>query len=147
MIAVDTNILVYAHRRDSAWNEPAYARMAELSEGRALWAIPWPCIHEFLSIVTHPRIYDPPSTIAEAISQVDAWLESPTLELLGESDDHWSALQNQLTSGKVRGSLVHDARVVALCITNGVSELLTADRDFGRFSGLKIRNPLVETNR
>jgi uncharacterized protein len=144
LIAVDTNILVYAHRRDSAWNAPAYACIGSLAAGRALWAIPWPCIHEFLAIVTHPRIYDPPSTVAEAISQVDAWLESPMLDLLGEADDHWSELQVQLTSGKVRGSLVHDARVVAICITNGVSELLTADRDFGRFPGLNIRNPLIE---
>lgn len=145
MIAVDTNILVYAHREDSEWNDPAYACVAELAEGRALWAIPWPCIHEFLSIVTHRRIYNSPSTIAQAIDQVDAWLESPSLELLGEAKDHWSALRDQLKSGKAQGPLVHDARVVTICVTSGVSEILTADRDFGRFTGLKIRNPLVES--
>ena len=144
MIAVDTNILVYAHRGDSQWNEPASACIANLAEGRPLWAIPWPCIHEFLAIVTHPRIYSPASSVAQAMDQVDAWWESPTLELLSESDEHWKVLQEQLISGKVQGALVHDARVVSICITNGVAELLTADRDFSRFAGLKIRNPLVE---
>ena len=59
MIAVDTNLLVYAHREDSPWHDAAYARIAELAESRAPWAIPWPCLHEFLAIVTHPRIYAP----------------------------------------------------------------------------------------
>lgn len=143
MIAVDTNILVYAHRKDSAWNEKAYDCISSLAVGRVLWAIPWPCIHEFFSIATHRRIYDPPSTSKQAVDQIDAWLGSPSLELIGESDDHWETLQDQLIAGKVHGSLVHDARVVSICITNGVSELLTADRDFGRFTGIKIRNPLV----
>jgi len=56
MIAVDTNILVYAHREDSQWHDAAYSRIVNLTEGRAPWAIPWPCIHEFLAIVTHPKI-------------------------------------------------------------------------------------------
>ncbi len=55
MIAVDTNIIVYAHREDSPWHQAAAARVAELAEGSAAWAVPWPCIAEFLAIVTHPR--------------------------------------------------------------------------------------------
>ena len=79
MIAVDTNILVYAHREDSPFHEPAFQRLSELAEGAASWAIPWPCLHEFLAIVTHPRIYAPPTPLGRALDQVDAWLESPTL--------------------------------------------------------------------
>jgi predicted nucleic acid-binding protein len=60
MIAVDTNVLVYAHREDSQWHLQAYARITELAEGRVPWAIPWPCVHEFLAISTHPKIYYPP---------------------------------------------------------------------------------------
>jgi len=80
MIAIDTNILVYAHREDSEWHDAAHARVVELAEGRVPWAIPWPCIHEFLAIVTHPKIYAPPTPLAAAIDQVEAWLEAPTLE-------------------------------------------------------------------
>jgi toxin-antitoxin system PIN domain toxin len=143
MIAVDSNLLVYSHREDSPWHESAYARIAELAEGQASWAIPWPCIHEFLAIVTHPRIYDPPTPLEKAISQVDAWMESPSLLLLSESEDYWQQLQSLLQSGKVCGPQVHDARIAALCSYHGVSELWTADRDFGRFPKLKVRNPLA----
>jgi toxin-antitoxin system PIN domain toxin len=143
MIAVDSNLLVYSHREDSPWHEAADTRIAELAEGLAQWAIPWPCIHEFLAIVTHPRIYDPPTPLERALSQVDAWLESPSLLLLSESEDYWLQLQSLLQSGKVCGPQVHDARIAALCSYHGVTELWTADRDFGRFPKLKVRNPLA----
>jgi len=143
MIAVDSNLLVYAHREDSPWHNAAYARIVELAEGPAAWAIPWPCIHEFLSIVTHPRIYTPPTPLEKAIDQVEAWLESPNLVLLSESEDYWPQLRSILQTGRVSGPQVHDARVAALCQQHGVSELWTIDRDFNRFPGLTVRNPLV----
>jgi toxin-antitoxin system PIN domain toxin len=144
VIAVDTNLLVYAHREDSPWHQPAFARLAELAEGRAPWAIPWPCIHEFLAIVTHPRIYAPPTPLALAIDQVEAWIEAPALVLLSESGGYWPALRQALEAGRITGGLVHDARIAALCAYHGVRELWTADRDFGRLSGLTVRNPLVD---
>ena len=143
MIALDTNLLVYAHREDSPWHEAAYARLAELAEGRSPWAIPWPCLHEFLAIATHPRIYQPPTPLAKALDQIDAWLESPSVVLLAESDAYWLRLRAALEAGRVTGPQVHDARVVALCQLHGVRELWSADRDFGRFPGLAVRNPLV----
>ncbi len=143
MIAVDSNILVYAHREDSPWHASAYARIAELAEGQAPWAIPWPCLHEFLAIVSHPRIYNPPTPIGTAIVQVDAWLESPSVVLLSESEDYWRQLRPTLVTSRVSGPQIHDARVVALCLEHGVKELWTADRDFSRFPSMRIRNPLV----
>lgn len=142
MIAVDTNVLVYAHRRDAVFHDPAAERLRELAEGTAPWAIPWPCLHEFLAIVTHPRIYDPPSSPEQAIDQVDAWLESPSLVLLAETPDHWPALRRLLREARVAGGRVHDARVATLCLANGVRELWTLDRDFGRFPDLRVANPL-----
>lgn len=143
MIGVDTNLLVYAHREDSPWHKSAYARLAELAEGRAPWAIPWPCVHEFLAIVTHPRIYAPPSPLDAALDQVDAWVESPSLTLLSEGADHWPALRTLLRDSRIAGPAAHDARIAALCLAHGVRELWTADRDFGRFPELPCRNPLV----
>jgi len=143
MIAVDTNLLVYAHREDSPWHHAAYPRVVELAESSAAWAIPWPCIHEFLSIVTHPRIYAPPTPLEKAIDQVEAWLESPNLVLLSESEDYWLQLRSLIQTGRVSGPQVHDARIAALCRQHGVSELWTIDRDFSRFPGLIVRNPLV----
>jgi uncharacterized protein len=143
LIAVDTNILVYAHREDSPFHETAFRRVAELAEGPAAWAIPWPCLHEFLAIVTHQRIYAPPTPLSHALDQVDAWLEAPTLTLLAESAAHWPTLRTLLATGRVAGPLVHDARVAALCRQHGVRELWSADRDFSRFAGLTAVNPLV----
>jgi toxin-antitoxin system PIN domain toxin len=142
VIAIDTNVLVYAHRRDAEFHDVASARVRELAEGRSAWAIPWPCLHEFFSIATHPRIYRPPTSTAQATEQIEAWLESPSLVVLPETDDHWRILRPLLREGRVSGPLVHDARVAALCLAHGVNELWTVDRDFGRFPALKVRNPL-----
>lgn len=143
MIALDTNILVYAHRRDADWHEPAAAAVRRFAEGPAPWAIPWPCVHEFLAIATHPRIYDPPTPLPKALDQVAAWLESPTLVLLAEDGGFWPVASALLLRGRVQGPRVHDARVAALCLAHGVDELWTADRDFARFPQLTVRNPLV----
>lgn len=143
MIAVDTNILVYAHRADADWHDRAAVCVRRLAEGRAAWAIPWPCVHEFLAIVTHPRIFEPPTPLPAALDQVDAWLESPTLMLLSEGDEHWSRLRTLIDAGRVVGAQVHDARVAALCLAYGVREIWTADRDFGRFPALVSVNPLT----
>jgi toxin-antitoxin system PIN domain toxin len=143
VIAVDTNVFVYAHREDSPWHEPAYRCVAALAEKRAHWAIPWPCLHEFLAIVTHPRIYAPPTPLPQAIDQVEAWLEAPSLVLLAEAGGYWEQWRAALEGGRVVGPHVHDARVAALCRHHEVDELWTADRDFGRFAGLRVHNPLV----
>ena len=143
MIAVDTNILVYAHREDTEWHPAAFRRLAELAEGRALWAIPWPCIHEFLAIASHPRIYEPPSTEEAALDQVAAWLESPSLRLLSEGPGYGDHLASLLTLSRAAGAKVHDARIAALCAYHGIRELWSADRDFSRFPSLTVRNPLV----
>jgi toxin-antitoxin system PIN domain toxin len=143
VIAVDTNVLVYAHRQDSPWHKAAERRLTALAEGRVTWAIPWPCLHEFLAIVTHPRIYAPPTPLALALDQVGAWLESPSLVLLAESPGYWDRLRETVEAARVTGAQVHDARVAALCLHHEIEELWSADRDFGRFAGLTVRNPLV----
>lgn len=143
MIAVDTNILVYAHRADSEWHAAAADAVSRLANTPAPWAIPWPCLHEFLAVVTHPRIFAPPTPLARACDQVEAWLESPSVTLLGESPSYWATLRELVLGGKVAGPMVHDGRIAALCVTHGVAELWSADRDFGRFAALTVRNPLV----
>jgi toxin-antitoxin system PIN domain toxin len=142
VIAVDTQLLVYAHREDSPWHAAALARIEELAEGSAAWALPWPCVHEFLAVVTHPGIYDPPTPLDLALDQVDAWLESPSLVLLSEMEGYWTELREVLAAGRVSGPRVHDGRVAALCRHHGAAELWSVDRDFSRFPGLTTRNPL-----
>ncbi len=142
MIAVDTNLLVYAHRKDSEWNHAAFACIQALAENGATWAIPWPCIHEFMAVVTHPRIYRPPSTLEAALHQVQAWLASPSLVLLGEGEGYLEHLALLAVPGNCVGPRIHDARIAALCRYAGVRELWSADRDFSRL-GVPLKNPLL----
>jgi len=144
MIAVDTNILVYSHREDAAFFNPALATIITLAESDVLWAIPWPAIHEFLAIVTNPRIYTPSTPMEDALLQVGGWIACPSLSLIGESGEiYFQYLAQCLRASRTTGARVHDARISAICLSHGVDELLSADRDFSRFPGLKIRNPLV----
>ncbi len=143
MTAVDTNILVYAHREDSEWHEAAVRSVLSLAEGRTRWAIPWPCVHEFLAIVTHPRIYSPPTPIDIALRSISVWLESPSCLVMAEGPGYFDILSRMLEAGRAAGGLIHDARVAALCLHHGVSVLWSADRDFSRFTDLSTRNPLL----
>ncbi len=143
MIAVDTNILVYAHRPDSPHHQPAASALQSLAEGVAPWAIPWPCLHEFLAISTNLKIFKPPTPPKQAIEQLEIWMESPTLRLLHESQGYWPELRDAFLRGKLTGAQVHDARIHAICRANAVSELWSADRDFSRLRGLTIVNPCL----
>ena len=143
MIAVDSNILVYAHREEVPFHEIAARRLADLAQSEAAWAIPWPCLHEFLNVITHLRIYNPPTPLNVALETVEAWLKAPTLLLLAEADDYWPHLRAVIRAGKIIGPRVHDARIAALCRQHGVRELWSADRHFSRFPDLNVVNPLA----
>jgi uncharacterized protein len=143
VIAVDTNLLVYAHREDSPWHDAARRALTELAEAPAAWAIPWPCVHEFLAIVTHPRIFKTPTPPHTAADAVAALLDAPRLVMLAETDSYWTVLRRLVEGGRLAGPIVHDARIAALCEVHGVDTLWTADRDFTRFPALRVRNPLI----
>lgn len=145
MIAVDANVLVYAHRREAREHSAAVRRLTELAAGRDAWAIPWPCIYEFFSVVTNRRIWkDSASTQQQAFRQIEAWRGSPSLRMLTETDDFTSVLGELLLRPRVLGPVVHDARVAALCLAHGVEVLLTRDRDFSLFPELVTENPFAE---
>jgi toxin-antitoxin system PIN domain toxin len=143
MIAIDTNLLVFAHRADAPDHDAVLAVLRPIVEGTAPWALPWPCVHEFISIATHPGIYKPASTLLEALGFVDALLLSPQLHLLAESNGYYQKLRALSVAARLRGPRIHDARIAALCLHHGVRELWTADRDFSLFPQLNTRNPLV----
>ena len=144
MIAVDTNLLVYAHRAEMPFHEQAARILRELCEGPARWVLPWSCAHEFLAVVTHPRIYKLPTPMHLALEQLAAWLESPSCLQATEQPDHLERLGQLVVPGAARGPQVHDARVAAVCLSAGVKELWSADRDFSRFPELRTRNPLLD---
>ncbi len=145
MIAVDTNILVHAAHLDSPWHAVAKRRVTELAEDFRPWAVPWPCVHEFYSVITNPRLYKPPMSPQDAVIHLDIWRASPSLRLIGESFDYWDRLKTLLGTSHVVGPMIHDARIAAICLEHGVEVLWTADRDFYRFPSLRIQNPLITT--
>jgi len=143
MIAVDTNILVAFQRLEYAYHARAVEIMTDVAEGTALWAVPWPCLHEFFAVVTHPRIFKTPTPPEHALDVVSALLASPSVRLLTEGPGHWERLSRLVLSGHIAGPAAHDARIAAICLEHGVRELWTLDRDFSRFPALKTRNPFV----
>ena len=142
MIAIDTNLLVCAHRRESSLHPQAAKLMQTYAEGSDPWAVPWPCLYEFFSVVTNPKIWqEAASSPDEAARQIHAWTASPSVRLLHETEDFLATLDSYLRLPKVRGPIVHDARVAALCVAHGVTQLLTRDRDFQLFHNLTTRDP------
>jgi toxin-antitoxin system PIN domain toxin len=141
MIALDTNILLHARREELPHHAEAARLLRSLAEGVSPWALPWPCVYEFLRVVTHPRVFDPPTDIETAIEDLSSLLQSPSLTLLGEGPAYIGHLRRMLIDGRAGGNLVHDGHIAALAVEHGVEELLTLDRDFSRFSHLRVRNP------
>jgi hypothetical protein len=136
MIAVDTNVLVYAHRTDTARHERAQRWLRNLAEGTIPWALPVFCIGEFVRIATHRRVFDPPSTILQALEAIDALLDSPSVRLLAPTPLRWPLLRETIRMGETSGNLAFDAEIAAVCREHGVERILTEDRDFGRFPSL-----------
>jgi toxin-antitoxin system PIN domain toxin len=142
VIAVDTNILVYANRRDLPdWHEPAKASLEQLAGGTAPWGLPWSVVHEFVSVVT--RLRQEPATLDEAFDFVERLTGAESCVPLAEPAGYLPLLKQVATDGRATGRLVFDARIAATCLAHGVRELWTADHDFGRFPALRTRNPLV----
>ena len=144
MIAVDTNLLVYAYREDSPFHQAATENLQPVIEGSAAWALPWPCIHEFISVVTSGKVYRPASPLPSALAFIESLFGSPQLHLVSESAGYFEKLCELALAAKLSGPRIHDARIAALCLHHGVSELWSADRDFSAFPQLKVRNPLVK---
>jgi hypothetical protein len=142
VLAVETNVLVYAHRREVAEHGRATETLRELAEDSERWAIPWPCLYEFASVVTNRRIWKAAaSTPREAWAQLQVWQASPTCRLIGETEDFFGILETFVRHPRVVGPVVHDARIAAICVAHGVEALLTRDRDFSLFPELPLRDP------
>ncbi|GAB4170929.1 MAG: hypothetical protein Fur0032_09980 [Terrimicrobiaceae bacterium] len=143
MIAVDTNLLVHAHQREATLHSQAAEAIRNLAESPAPWAVCLHCLVEFYGIVTHQRLWKSPSTPEQALDQIAAWRESPSLRLLCDSPGLLEKLAELSVGGRVHGAAIHDARIAASCLVAGVRELWTVDRDFSRFPSLRTRNPLA----
>ena len=138
MIAIDTNVLVYAHRAETEFHEVALERLMQLCEGNQPWALPVPCLSEYLRVVTHAKVFNPPSKVSEALEFAEAVTNAASCRLLKPGKHYLDLLFSVVQEANARGNLVFDAQIVALCREHGVSTVLTNDRDFERFSGISV---------
>ena len=137
MIAVDTNILLYADREETPQHRAALRALRRLAEGHEAWAIPIQCVGEFLRVVSHDRVFQPPTPIGEALASIESLLASPSARVRVPGGRYLRILREVIERAEVRGNLVFDAQIAAVCLEHGATTLLTEDRDFTRFQGIK----------
>ena len=142
MILIDVNVLVYAHRVDAP-NHAAYRQWLEetINSDRA-YGMAELALSGFVRVVTHPRVFNPPSDLLSALAFANEVRDQPNCVLVQPGLRHWDIFTRLCQSAGVKGNLVADAYLAALAIESG-SVWMTTDRDFSRFPGLKWRHPLA----
>lgn len=139
MIAVDTNVLIYAHRGETDWHHAAASRLVALAEGAARWGLPVFCITEFLRVTTHGRVFRPPSTLEQATAFISGLANAPSCEVVRPGPGFLELLAETARQADARGNLIFDAQIAALCLEHGIDTVLTNDRDFSRFKQLRVQ--------
>jgi hypothetical protein len=142
MIAVDTNVLVYAFNARAPRHRAALAVLRKLAEGQRPWGVPWPCVAEFICVVTDRR-QPMCSSARDAWRFLDLAFASPSALRLLPTEDSLRVFREVVEESGAVWNDVHDAHIFALCLEHGVRELLTADRGFRRFKGLKVTDPFA----
>ncbi len=137
-IAVDANVLVYAHRSESPKHATAVAKLEELARGPHQVALTWTVVYQFLRVVTHPKVFDPPSPIAAAWRFCGDVFAFPNAVLLSETERHAEVLDRLLADVRPTGNLVHDAHIASVMLEHGVRDIVTNDADFRRFPGIRV---------
>lgn len=142
MILPDVNVLVHAYREDAPRHAPVRAWLEELVHSDRAFGLSDFVLSGFLRVVTHRRIFAPPTPLEGALEFAEALRSQPNCIVLAPGDRHWSIFTRLCREGDARGNLVPDAYLAALAIESG-SELVTTDRDFARFEDLDWRTPPV----
>lgn len=141
MKLLDANILLYAYNSDSPHHEVCRTWLEQVFNGTEPVSLPWQTALAFVRIATNSRVSSRPLTSNQACSIVDRWLERPNVTLVGPTEQYWSVLRELLIEAQVTGPLVTDAALAALALEQGAT-LCSTDRDFRRFRGLKLIDPL-----
>lgn len=140
MILPDVNVLVYAYREDAPKHQ-RYRRWLEgVLGGREAYGVSDLVLAGFLRIVTHPRVFSPPSPIGHALQFTEVLRGHPNCVPVDPGQRHWEIFVRLCHEAQAKGNLVPDAYLAALAIESG-SEWLTSDRDYSRFPGLRWRDP------
>jgi toxin-antitoxin system PIN domain toxin len=142
MILIDVNVLLYAYHPRAPQHESCRSWLQRELAGEQPVALCWIVVLAFLRLSTSPRVFDVPLTLAEAATVVSGWLSRPQVVLIEPGERHWDILQRVMVDAQVSGPLVTDAEIAALALEHGCA-VCTTDRDFRRFSGLRLIDPLA----
>lgn len=146
MLLVDVNVFVYAHREDAPEHQRYKRWLEELLDSDLAYGVADLVLSGFVRVVTHPRIFDPPTPLDRALAFAEVVRSSPTAVAIAPADRHWDIFQRLCRAASAKGNLVADAYLAALAIESG-SEWITTDGDYSRFQGLRWRHPLHDQRR
>jgi uncharacterized protein len=142
VILVDANVLIYAHNQSAPQYALARGWLESELAGPGPVGLAWTSLLAFMRISTSPRVFPAPFSPEEAIAVLDRLLDHPSLAVLQPGPRHWPILRRLLVESQVRGPLTMDAHLAALALEHGAT-MYTTDRDFSRFVGLRVVNPLA----
>lgn len=143
---LDANILIYAVDTQSPFHRAAKDWMEDALNGPRRVGIPWMSLGAFLRITTNPRALPQPLPAGEAWEVVEAWLDAPAVWVPAPGTGHREILGRLLRDLDLRGNLINDAVLAALCLEHGL-EMISADSDFARFSEIAWHNPIATAGR
>ena len=141
MVLPDVNVLVYAHREDTASHGACRAWLEGVVNGDEAYAISDLVLSGFVRVVTHPKVFKRPSKVADAFAFAEQLLEQPNCVRVEPGPRHWDIFKRLCLEVGAKGNLVPDAYLAAIAIESGC-EWISTDRDFSRFRGLRWRHPL-----
>ena len=141
--AIDANLLLYASDTDSPHHERAVGLIDEIALGPEIVYLFWPTVMAYLRIATHPAVFARPLSHVDARANVEALLAVPHLHAVGEDDGFWARFVDVADDVAPTGNLVPDAHLVALMLANGVRTIWTRDRDYRKFSGIRVHDPFA----
>lgn len=140
MVAVDSNVLIYAHRRGAPEHRVALEVLRELWEGTTSWSIAWPSIYEFARVMTHPLAVEYPFTTSNLIGAIEQILKSPSVVMLGHTDRHWRTAVPTMSKVQPIANAAFDIQIASILLENGVTSIYTRDKAFAQL-GLTVINP------
>ena len=144
MVAVDTNVLVYAADADSPFHAPCREWLENQRARADAWFTTWPILYEFLRVTTHPRVMRRPWSAPAAWQFIAGLLASPGLGVLVPTQRHADVAAQVIAElPHLAGNLWHDTHTAVLMREHGIRRIVTRDTDFHHFPFLERIDPLV----
>ena len=143
MISVDTNVLLYAFRGFEPDHLVAKRTLETLISQKRSVAITDIVINEFIANATNKRLRVPVTSVEQAVRQVENWLSGTNVTVIRNSPENFATFTRLCAQTGRTGQEIYDAQIAAVCIDNGVTEFITNDSGFEKFTELRIRNPFA----